>query len=91
MISIRAGEEFYDFERLASRNKAIVVTAGRPAVKNKKLLLQCLERYGGADYYCGKRKYGPWEIVKSPRAHDKSYLVALGSQRADAHALNLDE
>jgi radical SAM superfamily enzyme YgiQ (UPF0313 family) len=69
MVSTRSGDEFAAFERLASANKAIGISAGRPIVRDKRMLLKCVEKFGGAEEYCGEKKRGPWEIVLPPSAH----------------------
>jgi radical SAM superfamily enzyme YgiQ (UPF0313 family) len=89
MISTRAGEEFSEIEKSITKNKAIAISSGRPMIKNQEELLRCINKFGGPDFYCGKRKDGPWKIVTPPKSHDKTYLASLGSDLSDAHALNL--
>lgn len=68
MVSTRAGEEFSDFERLATHNDAIGISGGRPIVRDRKKLEKCVERFGGIGKYCGEIQEGPWEVVKLPTA-----------------------
>lgn len=69
MLSTRAGSEFIEFERIATANKAIAISGGRPATRDKRKLEKCVERFGGIEKYCGEIKIGPWQIVETCDAH----------------------
>ncbi len=68
MMATRAGVEFAEVERELWRGKAIRISGGRVTVADKPKLESTLRSRDLISAYCGKRKSGPWEIVKAQHA-----------------------
>lgn len=75
MVSTRAGREFIDIENMFHVNKLLYISPkdGSIRVKNLRLLINILNRFKGADYYCGEynKAKAVWNIISPQEINNK--------------------
>lgn len=65
MMATRAGYEFLEIEKQMVCAKIISISGGRPVVCDKHRMESMFNRLNLFEQYCGERKEGPWNIVKT--------------------------